>query len=81
MIRLDVDYARNKSLWLDCWIIFKTVPALIVQVQDTRARRRDLRRASSPVPVPAPALAPQPIAQAAPVSSSFHRVLHTDVRR
>jgi exopolysaccharide production protein ExoY len=40
MIRLDIHYARSKSLWLDLNIMFRTIPALIVQVQDTRRERK-----------------------------------------
>jgi lipopolysaccharide/colanic/teichoic acid biosynthesis glycosyltransferase len=40
MIRLDIEYSERMSLWLDVWIIFKTLPALWVQCQDTRAKRR-----------------------------------------
>ena len=40
MINLDIKYVRNKSLWLDLKIIFKTVPALVSQVRETRANRR-----------------------------------------
>ena len=40
MINLDIKYVRNKSLWLDIKIIFKTVPALVSQVRETRANRR-----------------------------------------
>src|SRR5438093_10594619 len=40
MIKLDITYVRNKSLWLDIKIILKTVPALISQVRETRASRR-----------------------------------------
>ena len=40
MINLDIAYVRNKSLWLDIKIIFKTLPALISQVRETRANRR-----------------------------------------
>ena len=39
MIQLDIDYARRKTLWLDCKIILMTIPALIVQMHDTRTRR------------------------------------------
>lgn len=34
MIRLDVHYARNKSLMMDLKIIFKTVPAIVNQTKD-----------------------------------------------
>ena len=40
MIHLDIEYVRNKSLWLDIRIILKTVPALVAQVRETRASRR-----------------------------------------
>jgi lipopolysaccharide/colanic/teichoic acid biosynthesis glycosyltransferase len=36
MIRLDIKYAETLSLWLDLKIIFKTIPALITQIMDTR---------------------------------------------
>lgn len=39
MIQLDIKYARTKTLWLDLKIIFKTTPALIVQVRDARTRK------------------------------------------
>ncbi|MDW8307961.1 MAG: sugar transferase [Verrucomicrobiales bacterium] len=42
MIRLDIQYARNQSLWLDLKIILKTVPALILQMRDQRAGRKAL---------------------------------------
>ena len=40
MINLDITYVRNKSLRLDIKIIFKTIPALISQVRETRASRK-----------------------------------------
>jgi lipopolysaccharide/colanic/teichoic acid biosynthesis glycosyltransferase len=40
MMQLDIAYARNKSLWLDLKIIFKTIPALLIQIQDTRKKKR-----------------------------------------
>lgn len=39
MIRLDIRYAQTKSLWLDLKIIFMTVPALLMQIGDTRKGR------------------------------------------
>ncbi|HEU6449220.1 MAG TPA: sugar transferase [Verrucomicrobiae bacterium] len=39
MIRLDIQYARTKSLWLDLKIIFKTVPALVAQSRDIAGRK------------------------------------------
>jgi lipopolysaccharide/colanic/teichoic acid biosynthesis glycosyltransferase len=44
MMRLDIRYARSQSLWLDVKIILKTIPALMIQVQDTRRQRK--RRAT-----------------------------------
>jgi lipopolysaccharide/colanic/teichoic acid biosynthesis glycosyltransferase len=40
MIRLDVEYARRKSLWLDLSIMLKTLPALWGQCRDIRALKR-----------------------------------------
>jgi lipopolysaccharide/colanic/teichoic acid biosynthesis glycosyltransferase len=39
MVRLDIDYGRRLSPWLDLTIILKTVPALWGQYQDLRAAR------------------------------------------
>jgi lipopolysaccharide/colanic/teichoic acid biosynthesis glycosyltransferase len=39
MIQLDIDYARNKSFWLDIQIIFRTIPALVIQMWDARNRK------------------------------------------
>jgi exopolysaccharide production protein ExoY len=44
MIKLDIFYTKNLSLWLDIKIILKTVPALVVQVSDSRAARRQASR-------------------------------------
>jgi lipopolysaccharide/colanic/teichoic acid biosynthesis glycosyltransferase len=46
MIQLDIEYTRRKSALLDCWIIVKTLPALFIQMIDTRRERRALARAS-----------------------------------
>ena len=40
MIQLDIEYARTKSLWLDLKIIFKTLPALLVQVREARQHKK-----------------------------------------
>lgn len=40
MIRLDIRYAQTRSWWLDLKIIALTVPALLVQIYDTRVGRR-----------------------------------------
>jgi lipopolysaccharide/colanic/teichoic acid biosynthesis glycosyltransferase len=39
MVRLDIEYALRRSLWLDLKIIFKTLPALWRQYCDLRAGR------------------------------------------
>jgi lipopolysaccharide/colanic/teichoic acid biosynthesis glycosyltransferase len=48
MIQLDIDYARGKTLWFDLKIIFKTIPALIIQMLETRRERRALLRSTMP---------------------------------
>jgi lipopolysaccharide/colanic/teichoic acid biosynthesis glycosyltransferase len=40
MMQLDIEYARNKSLWLDLKIISKTMPALLVQMSDLRRKQK-----------------------------------------
>ena len=40
MIRLDIAYSERASLRLDLKIIFKTLPALIIQCMDIRAAKR-----------------------------------------
>ena len=40
MIRLDIQYAREFSFWLDLKIIFLTAPCLLEQVRETRRTRR-----------------------------------------
>ena len=37
MIKLDIFYTKNMSLWLDLTIMLKTLPALITQVIDSRS--------------------------------------------
>jgi lipopolysaccharide/colanic/teichoic acid biosynthesis glycosyltransferase len=48
MIRLDIEYAKTKNLWLDLKIIFKTPGALLIQMWDSRAKQG--KPASRPVP-------------------------------
>jgi hypothetical protein len=40
MIQLDIRYAKNKNLWWDLKIILMTVPALVIQMLETRQARR-----------------------------------------
>ena len=39
MVRLDIDYARRRSLWLDLGIILRTIPALWGQYCDLRVAK------------------------------------------
>jgi len=40
MIRLDIHYVRNNSVWFDLKIILKTIPALVLQVLEMVSRRK-----------------------------------------
>jgi len=48
MIRLDIEYAKTRTCWLDLKIILLTVPTLLLQIRDTR----NGRRAAAPAPAP-----------------------------
>lgn len=50
MIRLDIRYARTKNLWMDLRIIFMTVPALLIQIYDTRIGRKASKPSAHTVP-------------------------------
>jgi lipopolysaccharide/colanic/teichoic acid biosynthesis glycosyltransferase len=50
MTQLDIHYARNKSLSLDLIIILKTIPALVVQMRETRKQRKAHADAAQPEP-------------------------------
>ena len=47
MIQLDIEYARTKNLFLDLSIIFKTIPALVVQMLETRQLKKTLPRTTA----------------------------------
>lgn len=49
MIQLDIQYTKTKSLWLDLKIIFKTIPALLVQIWETKFRKKNVVKANNPV--------------------------------
>jgi lipopolysaccharide/colanic/teichoic acid biosynthesis glycosyltransferase len=55
MMQLDIEYSRTKSLGLDLKIIFKTVPALLIQMWDTRMQRKlvspNAEAAQTPLPL------------------------------
>jgi lipopolysaccharide/colanic/teichoic acid biosynthesis glycosyltransferase len=40
MMQLDIRYARNKTLWMDLAIIFKTIPAILGQVLYARKSKK-----------------------------------------
>lgn len=44
MINLDIEYSEQSNLWLDLKIMVKTVPALVVQCYDQRAKRKQARK-------------------------------------
>jgi lipopolysaccharide/colanic/teichoic acid biosynthesis glycosyltransferase len=52
MIQLDIEYARNKSFWLDVKVLFKTFPALLVQIGDLRLRKKILHRTVAETTLP-----------------------------
>jgi len=54
MIQFDIDYAKSRSLSLDFVIILKTIPVLLIQMGDTRKRRRILTDSGQPGRVIAP---------------------------
>jgi lipopolysaccharide/colanic/teichoic acid biosynthesis glycosyltransferase len=39
MVRLDIQYWRNKSLWLDVRILLMTPPAIVSQIKDSMANK------------------------------------------
>ena len=45
MIQLDIKYTKTKTLWLDLKIIFKTIPALLLQMWETRFRKKNVENA------------------------------------
>lgn len=47
MIDLDIRYSKTSSFLLDIWIILMTVPALAIQVSDTRKARNSQSRYST----------------------------------
>lgn len=42
MMRLDIRYTREKTLWLDLKIILKTIPAILGQVWQSRMKKKPL---------------------------------------
>ncbi len=55
MVQLDIDYVRGKSLWFDIKILFKTIPAVLVQMKDVLARKAGAtKKRKALVAAPAP---------------------------
>jgi lipopolysaccharide/colanic/teichoic acid biosynthesis glycosyltransferase len=68
MIDLDVRYSKKSSFWLDIRIILMTIPALIIQVSDTRRARKSKTMSLQTPAIPSAALqnvkrSPHPVAQ------------------
>ena len=49
MMRLDIEYARRKTLWFDLLIMLKTLPAIAGQVLESRGRRKTVRSQMGPI--------------------------------
>ncbi len=47
MIDFDIHYARNKTLWMDIKIIFKTVPAILSQTKEVTEDVRPVLRGAT----------------------------------
>jgi len=50
MINLDIEYSEQANLWLDLKIMFKTLPALVIQCGDQRAKRKQQAKVVSQPP-------------------------------
>jgi lipopolysaccharide/colanic/teichoic acid biosynthesis glycosyltransferase len=48
MIQFDIEYAREKTVAMDLLIIARTIPALVIQMRDTRKGRKMLLRPVRP---------------------------------
>ena len=48
MIRLDLEYDRNKSLWLALTIMLRTIPAVITQVREIMSNRNNKKLSGRP---------------------------------
>jgi lipopolysaccharide/colanic/teichoic acid biosynthesis glycosyltransferase len=49
MIRFDLEYDRNKSLWLDLTIMLRTIPAVITQVREIMSNRNNRKSSGRPM--------------------------------
>ena len=75
MMRLDITYARTSSLWLDLKIVFKTVPVLVIQMIETRHKRKLAERAAQ---MEAAAALPQNSLPRPSRPANFTTVIQTD---
>ncbi len=50
MINLDIEYSEQANLWLDLKIMVKTLPALVIQCCDQRAKRKQQAKQVSQPP-------------------------------
>jgi lipopolysaccharide/colanic/teichoic acid biosynthesis glycosyltransferase len=84
MMELDIRYARTCSLWLDIRIIVKTIPALVIQMLETRRRKKLAALSAQSVHAEAaPSIAPAAPKKGPmqPITSSFKTVIRTDHTR
>ncbi len=63
MIRYDVRYAREKSLLMDLRIMLMTLPALLIQILDTRRGRK---QGAAPTDASTGVIAPSPESRSTP---------------
>jgi lipopolysaccharide/colanic/teichoic acid biosynthesis glycosyltransferase len=86
MICLDLQYDRNKSLWLDLSILMRTVPAVINQAREIRNESKSLGRrpnlAGSPLrPISQPIARSEQVSGGTPVSLRGSAVIQEEVWR
>ena len=72
MMQLDIRYVRTHTPMMDLWIITRTIPALVTQVIETRARRAAEQRKTA---VSSGEKNLQPLKQA-PLAGSFSGATH-----
>ena len=71
MMHLDIEYARNKSLWLDLKILLMTVPTVIIEIKHTwRGRKSFVYHSQSQAVVSARAANQPPSQEMFPVGHS-----------
>jgi lipopolysaccharide/colanic/teichoic acid biosynthesis glycosyltransferase len=60
MIRFDIQYAHDLSLWLDLKIVLLTIPALLVQIYDTKLARNSPAKTTNQSSTLVPMRTPSP---------------------